>query len=107
MEQSFIVNGIVKRYKVEKQFGNFAKLTNHLALSSTSPLLSTREVKTYADQRVVQYLLLTESFVQNNLPLAPTWPIHTGVIFYYSVYYYTTVFRYWAIHGRWKTHEYM
>lgn len=53
MEQSLIVDGIVKWYKVEKQFGNFAKLTNHLVFSSASPLLSTREVKTYVDQRVV------------------------------------------------------
>lgn len=55
MEQSFIVDGIVKWYKAEKQFGNFAKLTNRLAFSLTSPLLSTREVKTYVDKRVVQY----------------------------------------------------
>lgn len=92
MEQSFIVDGIVKWYKVEKQFGNFAKLTNHLVFSSTSPLLSTREVKTYVDQRVVQHCSQKALF-RITSPDTNLTHRHMDDLLLYRVYY-TTVFHY-------------
>ena len=55
VKQPHIVYGVVKGYKVEKQFGNFTKLNNHLAFDLISLFLPTKEVKPDVDKRLVQY----------------------------------------------------